>query len=146
MLNIFQDLRHVEPTSFGRIAAYYYLSHKTMQHFRDSLSPSLTLFDLLSIMTEVSEYSELPVRHNEDILNEELSKNCPLEVSANTYNSPHTKVHLLLQCHFSRMQLPSTDYYTALKSVLDQAIRILQVRKLLCNAKTLQTKCLISNV
>ena len=121
----------MEPTSFGRIAAYYYLSHKTMQHFRDSLSPSLNLVDLLGVMTEVSEYNELPVRHNEDALNEELSKNCPLEVSANTYNSPHTKAHLLLQCHFSRIQLPSSDYYTDLKSVLDQAIRILQVRELL---------------
>lgn len=123
---VHEDLRTVEPTSFGRIAAYYYLSHQTMQLFRDRLAPSLSLQDLLLIMTDAYEYDQLPVRHNEDLLNEDLAKDCPVEVAAGTYNSPHTKAHLLLQCHFSRLQLPCSDYYTDLKSVLDQAIRILQ--------------------
>jgi len=126
LLAWFQDLRTVEPTSFGRIAAYYYLSHQTMTHFRDCLGPTYTLEDLLNLMSLVHEYSQLPVRHNEDTLNEELAKDCPIEVAAGTYNSPHTKTHLLLQCHFSRLQLPSSDYYTDLKSVLDQALRVLQ--------------------
>ncbi|ODM91249.1 Activating signal cointegrator 1 complex subunit 3 [Orchesella cincta] len=123
---VHEDLRSVEPTSFGRIAAYYYLSHQTMQLFRDRLSSTLSLHDLLFVMTDAYEYDQLPVRHNEDLLNEELAKDCPIEVAAGTYNSPHTKAHLLLQCHFSRLQLPCSDYYTDLKSVLDQAIRILQ--------------------
>lgn len=40
--------------------------------------------------------------------------------------SPNTKTYLLLQAHFSRLALPCSDYYTDLKSVLDQTIRILQ--------------------
>jgi len=43
-----------------------------------------------------------------------------------SYDSPHTKAMLLLQAHFERMALPISDYLTDLKSVLDQAIRILQ--------------------
>ena len=35
-------------------------------------------------------------------------------------------MHLLLQCHFCRNQLPNSDYGTDTKSVMDQAIRILQ--------------------
>ena len=97
-----------------------------MQHFRNRLGPSLSLEDLLAVMTEVHEYSQLPVRHNEDLLNEQLAKECPIDVSPGSYNSPHTKAHLLLQCHFSRQPLPCSDYYTDLKSVLDQALRILQ--------------------
>lgn len=42
-------------------------------------------------------------------------------------DSPHVKANLLLQAHFSRLPLPCADYLTDLKSVLDQAIRILQV-------------------
>ena len=42
--------------------------------------------------------------------------------------SPNTKTFLLLQAHFSRLTLPCSDYYTDLKSVLDQTIRILQVK------------------
>lgn len=54
-----------------------------------------------------------------------------MEVNQYTYDSAHTKANLLLQAHFGHGQvgLPSTDYNTDTKSVLDQAIRILQVRK-----------------
>lgn len=41
-------------------------------------------------------------------------------------DNPHQKTHLLLQSHFCRNCLPCTDYRTDTKSVLDQAIRILQ--------------------
>ena len=40
--------------------------------------------------------------------------------------SANTKTFLLLQSHFSQLQLPCSDYYTDTKSVLDQTIRILQ--------------------
>ena len=51
----------------------------------------------------------------------------PLEVNPHSYDSSHTKTFILLQCHFGQLPLPSTDYNTDTKSVLDQAIRILQV-------------------
>ncbi len=74
------------------------------------------------------EYDELPVRHNEDGLNKTLAQRLPLEVSPpDSYDSPHTKAHLLLQAHFERAELPIADYGTDTKSVLDQALRILQV-------------------
>ena len=57
----------------------------------------------------------------------ELAPSLPLEVDPHSYDSPHTKAHLLFQAHFSRLPLPSTDYLTDTNSVLDQAIRILQV-------------------
>ena len=74
------------------------------------------------------EYADLPVRHNEDQVNTELAKQLPIEVNQYTMDSSHTKTHLLLQAHFNQTTLPSTDYLTDTKSVLDQAIRILQVR------------------
>jgi activating signal cointegrator complex subunit 3 len=66
---IFQDCRGVQPTSMGRIASFYYLSHQTMQHFQDSLRPDLNLEQLLKILSDAHEYDQLPVRHNEDGLN-----------------------------------------------------------------------------
>ena len=41
--------------------------------------------------------------------------------------SPHVKASLLLQAHFARLPMPIADYTTDTKSVLDQAVRILQV-------------------
>ena len=118
----------VEATTLGRIASYYYLSHETVSQFRNSLQSTMTLDDILSVLCYANEFNELPVRHNEDLMNADLAKECPINVEEKgmPMESPHTKAHLLLQAHFSRLQLPCSDYYTDLKSVLDQTIRIIQ--------------------
>ncbi|KAK9503226.1 hypothetical protein O3M35_011843 [Rhynocoris fuscipes] len=121
-----EDERTVRTTSMGRIAAYYYLSFQTMHQLRENLEPGLSLEKCLFTMCHVYEYSQIPVRHNEEILNGDLSKSCPWAVDPLQLDSPHIKAYLLLQAHFSRLDLPCADYYTDLKSILDQAIRILQ--------------------
>merc|ERR550537_1822543 len=39
---------------------------------------------------------------------------------------PSTKTQLLLQAHFDDVPLPISDYYTDVKMLLDQAIRVIQ--------------------
>lgn len=85
-------------------------------------------FKARSFFQNAYEYSDLPVRHNEDQINQELSKQLPLEVNQYTLDCSNTKTHLLLQAHFCQLPLPSSDYLTDTKSVMDQAIRILQVK------------------
>ncbi|XP_011865347.1 PREDICTED: activating signal cointegrator 1 complex subunit 3 [Vollenhovia emeryi] len=119
-----EDEQTLVSLPMGKIASFYYLSHNTMFMFTQSLRENLTLDQCLRVLCDSHEYNELPVRHNEDLLNEELAKLC--RHSVNQYDSPHTKASLLLQAHFSRLPLPCTDYITDLKSVLDQAIRIIQ--------------------
>ena len=36
---------------------------------------------MLETLVEATEFSQLPVRHNEDNINTELAKQCPLQVS-----------------------------------------------------------------
>lgn len=125
-VEIGDDNRTLETTTLGRIASYYYLHHQTVKMFRDSMGPDCSLSELLNVLSDAHEYEDLPVRHNEDSVNGSLAVKLPLPVNEHTYDSPHTKTHLLLQAHFSREQLPMSDYLTDTKSVLDQAIRILQ--------------------
>jgi activating signal cointegrator complex subunit 3 len=66
----------------------------------------------------------LPVRHNEDIQNEEMSKGVRFPLGPGAWDSPHVKTELLLQAHMQRMQLPIVDYMTDTRSVMEQAIRI----------------------
>lgn len=55
-------------------------------------------------------------------------------------DSPHTKAHLLFQAHFSRIkELPIIDYRTDTQSILDQAIRILQVSCIIYFVTSYQT-------
>ena len=120
---------NVESTPLGKIMSYYYLSHRTIRHLVNNAKRNATFSDVLSWMSCATEYDELPVRHNEDLINAELSKNLPLPASS--FNNlpmwdPHIKAFLLLQAHMSRIDLPITDYVGDQTSVLDQAIRIIQ--------------------
>ncbi|MEQ2296175.1 activating signal cointegrator 1 complex subunit, partial [Ameca splendens] len=125
-IEIKEDDQTVEPLTYGRIASYYYLKHETIRKFKEQLRPELPLHDLLSVLTDAEEYAELPVRHNEDQLNSQLAQQLPLQVNPHSFDSAHTKTHLLLQAHFSHAQLPCSDYTTDTKTVLDNAIRICQ--------------------
>ncbi|XP_049674277.1 activating signal cointegrator 1 complex subunit 3 isoform X2 [Accipiter gentilis] len=125
-IEIGEDNRSIEPLTYGRIASYYYLKHPTIGMFKDQLKPESNIEELLLILTNADEYTDLPVRHNEDQMNSELAKHLPVEVNPHSFDSSHTKTHLLLQAHFSHAMLPCPDYATDTKTVLDQAIRICQ--------------------
>ncbi|XP_058504063.1 activating signal cointegrator 1 complex subunit 3 [Solea solea] len=125
-IEIKEDDRTIEPLTYGRISSYYYLRHQTIRMFKERLKAELSVEELLSILTDAEEYAELPVRHNEDQLNSQLAQQLPVQVNPHSYDSAHTKTHLLLQAHFSHAQLPCSDYNTDTKTVLDNAIRICQ--------------------
>lgn len=61
--------------------------------------------DLLELLTEATEFSELPVRHNEDQENEHLAKQVPIQVDPRHYerNGSNAKLFvrfLSLDLHF----------------------------------------------
>lgn len=123
-----QGTGDVDPTPLGKIMSYYYLSHKTIRHLATHAKPKAPFLDALTWMSSATEYDELPVRHNEDLVNDELSKNLPFPgtVFGLPMWDPHVKAFLLLQAYFSRVDLPITDYVGDQTSVLDQSIRIVQ--------------------
>uniref|UniRef100_A0A8C6SMC7 Activating signal cointegrator 1 complex subunit 3 n=1 Tax=Neogobius melanostomus TaxID=47308 RepID=A0A8C6SMC7_9GOBI len=131
-IEIQEDDRTIEPMTHGRISSYYYLKHQTIRMFKERLRAELPIEELLSVLTDAEEYAELPVRHNEDQLNSGLAQQLPLQVNPHSFDSAHTKTHLLLQAHFSHAPLPCSDYATDTKTVLDNAIRICQAMLDVC--------------
>lgn len=122
----------VDPTPFGKIMSYYYLSHMTVRTIlsqaRGTHSPGFG--HVLAWVCLASEFDDLPVRHNEDLINAELAKNLPLGTAFLMNDlpmwDPHVKAFLLLQAFMSRIELPISDYVGDCNSVLDQSIRIVQ--------------------
>jgi activating signal cointegrator complex subunit 3 len=116
-------------TFLGKVAAKYYLDHKTVYLFHDKLEQFPTsadpLVDAVALLSQAHEFSELPVRHNEEILNEELADQLPWHIGVMPLDSPHTKTFLLIQAHIYRQNLPISDYINDTKSVLDQVPRVL---------------------
>jgi len=122
----------VDSTPFGKIMSYYYLSHLTIRKFlsRARKTATTSFADVLAWVSLATEFDDLPVRHNEDLINAELSKNLPLD-TADLMDKlplwdPHVKAFLLLQAFMSRIELPISDYVGDQISVLDQSIRITQ--------------------
>ena len=120
----------VKPSTLGRIASYYYLKYTTVALFHAELhdvdDAPTDLPTLLRVLCDASEFDEIPVRHNEEHVNEQMGRELPWKVDDSAYDSPHVKAQLLLQAHFHRAALPMSDYVTDTKSVLDQALRVLQ--------------------
>ncbi|KAJ5152633.1 uncharacterized protein N7482_009111 [Penicillium canariense] len=119
----------VDSTPFGKIMSYYYLSHKTIRYLMSHAKREPTFQDVLSWMCSATEFDELPVRHNEDLINAELAQNLPLSTESMgdvPMWDPHVKAFLLLQAYMSRIDLPISDYVGDQTSVLDQGIRIIQ--------------------
>lgn len=120
----------LEPLILGRIASYYYLRHQTVRHFRQNIHRDSAFDELLDIMSNASEYQELPARCNEDLLNQEIEKHIPYKVKGpRDFKSPHVKAYVLTQAHMSQLELPISDYITDQITVLDSAIRFCQVIK-----------------
>ncbi|KAF2115892.1 Sec63 Brl domain-containing protein [Lophiotrema nucula] len=119
---------NIDATPLGKIMSYYYLSHKTIRYLAKNAKRNASFSDVLTWISHATEYDELPVRHNEDLINAELSAALPIK--ADSFGlpmwDPHVKAFLLLQAHFSRIDLPISDYVGDLNSVLDQSIRIVQ--------------------
>lgn len=121
----------IASTNFGRVASFYYLHYTSMQVFRNKMTSMSSLREVLEVMVDTHEFSELPVRHNEDELNAELAKKVTWAPTT-AMDSPHTKSNLLIQAHLAHLELPISDFYTDTRQVLDQTVRVSQAMVDVC--------------
>ena len=101
-----EDDGSVSPQNAAMIAAYYNISYITMQTFLLSLSTRTKLKGILEIVTSATEFESIQIRRHEDGLLRRIYDRIPVKMSQPVYDSPHFKAFVLLQAHFSRMQLP----------------------------------------
>ncbi len=133
-------------TAMGKITSYYYLNYRTPHRFMEQFQRLNSHFQssgldtgerskatvpidiLIKIMCDALEFSELPVRHNEEHLNADLALELGLSPSSpmlGSMESPHTKAFLLLYAFLRKARLPISDYINDTKSVFDQVPRVL---------------------
>lgn len=101
-----EDDGSVAPQNAAMIAAYYNISYITMQTFLLSLSARTKLKGIMEIVTSATEFESIQIRRHEDGLLRRIYDRVPVKMSEPVYDSPHFKSFVLLQSHFSRMQLP----------------------------------------
>ncbi|KAM0514636.1 hypothetical protein ACHAPE_006632 [Trichoderma viride] len=101
-----EDDGSVAPQNAAMIGAYYNISYITMQTFLLSLTARTKLKGILEIVTSATEFEYVQVRRHEDGLLRRIYDRIPVKMAQPTYDTPHFKTFVLLQAHFSRMQLP----------------------------------------
>ncbi|RFU79696.1 hypothetical protein TARUN_2522 [Trichoderma arundinaceum] len=101
-----EDDGSVAPQNAAMIGAYYNISYITMQTFLLSLTARTKLKGILEIVTSATEFESIQVRRHEDSLLRRIYDRIPVKMAQPSYDSPHFKAFVLLQAHFSRMQLP----------------------------------------
>ncbi|KAI5838977.1 putative pre-mRNA splicing helicase [Morchella snyderi] len=112
----------VTPLNAAMIAAYYNISFITMQTFLLSLTGKTKLKGILEIVTSATEFESIQIRRHEDRVLKRIYDNVSVKMSQPNYESPHFKAFVLIQAHFSRMQLPAdlaTDQGVVLSKVLN---------------------------
>ncbi|KAL0235829.1 hypothetical protein GEMRC1_002411 [Eukaryota sp. GEM-RC1] len=115
------------PTAFGKISCFYYLCYKSISLWMSTLSADFTHTDqLLRLIADSTEFAEVPVRHNEDLLNRELAVSQRFNFNMQLdFSSSHIKTLLLIQSYIDSCPLPISDYYTDMRLVLDNVTRVL---------------------
>ncbi|KAJ9648356.1 Pre-mRNA-splicing helicase BRR2 [Coniosporium tulheliwenetii] len=112
----------ITPLNPAMIAAYYNISFITMQTFLLSLTGRTKLKGILEIVTSATEFENIQIRRHEDHVLRRIYDRLPVKMAEPSYESPHFKAFVLLQAHFSRMQLPidlSKDQEAILRRVLN---------------------------
>ncbi|KAH6906126.1 Sec63 Brl domain-containing protein [Coprinopsis sp. MPI-PUGE-AT-0042] len=117
-----EDEMDISPLNLGMIAAYYNISYVTVEVYTLSLKEKTKLKGLLEVVSSSAEFETIPIRRHEDTLLKRIYDRVPVKIDEPDFEAPHFKTFLLLQAHFSRIQLPpdlSADQALVLEKVLN---------------------------
>ena len=87
-----------------------------------SLKERTKLKGLLEIVSSSAEFESIPIRRHEDAVLKKIYDRVPVKIDQPRYDAPYFKTFLLLQAHFSRLQLPpdlAADQVIVLGKVLN---------------------------
>ncbi len=107
IIEIDEEDDSVTPLNPAMIAAYYNISFITMQTFLLSLTGRTKLKGILEIITSATEFESIQIRRHEENILRRIYDRVPVKMAQPAFESPHFKAFVLLQAHFSRMQLPA---------------------------------------
>lgn len=93
-----------------------------MEVYTLSLKERTKLKGLLEVVSSSAEFESIPIRRHEDVLLRRIYDRVPVKLDRVDFEAPHFKTFLLLQAHFSRLQLPpdlAADQVQVLEKVLN---------------------------
>ncbi len=96
----------------------------TVEVYTLSLKERTKLKGLLEVVSSSAEFEVVPIRRHEDVILRRLYDRLPVKIDQVNFEAPHFKTFLLLQAHFSRIQLPA-DLVADQKLILEKVLNLL---------------------
>jgi pre-mRNA-splicing helicase BRR2 len=96
----------------------------TIDVFSMSITEKTKLKGLLEIISSATEFENIPIRRHENVLLRRIYDRVPVKSEKPRFESPAFKTSILLQAHFSHLQLPP-DLVTDQQAVLSQVVNLL---------------------
>jgi replicative superfamily II helicase len=80
MITFFEETDYFAINDMGRIASNYYIKYKSIEIFDRSLKERMTEADVLSMISQSSEFEDLKSREEESKELEDLKNACPCQI------------------------------------------------------------------
>ncbi|KAK7072360.1 activating signal cointegrator 1 complex subunit [Halocaridina rubra] len=110
-------------TDLGRVASQFYIKYDTVEVFNQFLREAMTEADILSVVSQSSEFCQMKVRDEELTELDELHKMCEVPAAGGVENL-HGKVNILLQSYISRVKVDSFSLVSDINYISDNSVRI----------------------
>ncbi|KAI0244580.1 Pre-mRNA-splicing helicase BRR2 [Massospora cicadina] len=118
-------------TELGRIAAHYYISHRSMATYNQHLRPSMGYIELFRAFALSDEFRYIPVREEEKLEVAKLLERVPIPVKEGP-EEPAAKINILLQAYISQLGLEGFALMSDMVYVTQSAGRILRAMFEMC--------------
>lgn len=112
-------------TDLGRIAARYYVSHRTIEIFNEKLKPQMREADVLGVLSLATDFEQIIPRDAEEKELKKMEENAPCDVAGGASTSAG-KVNILLQAHISRTFIEDFALVSDSAYVAQNAARIIR--------------------
>ncbi|CAG9864266.1 unnamed protein product, partial [Phyllotreta striolata] len=113
----------LRPTTFGRIASFYYISYKTMEMFYEKFDRHTSEPALLKLIAEASEFSQIQVRMDEIQELDRLRECNEYDINLDFSNSVD-KVIMLIQANISREHVKVSSLVSDSQFIMQTVIRL----------------------
>ncbi|EGV61861.1 Sec63-domain-containing protein [Yamadazyma tenuis ATCC 10573] len=113
----------LSPLNGALIASHHNVSYHTMVEL-NKLDNKTKLRGILEIVCSAAEFEELPMRLGDSTNLQKIYNQVPVKSSNPDFESPYFKTFILLQAHFSRLQLP-LDLRADLVFILKQVMKVI---------------------
>ena len=88
----------------GRVAAYYYCTHETMDTLKMFLKKSMSDIEVFKVFSKCAEFRNITVREEDKMEIKKLLENVPIPIKEGAEDPP-TKINCLLQAYISQLKL-----------------------------------------